>query len=173
MLKIIWLCSILVQVLDLNSTNNKLSKCEVQFEIVNAGIVVEGSLKAVVVQGYFDPEKINDSHINIAANPSTINTGISIRDKHLQRADYFNTATYPQIILVSQYFEKTGKNKFRGKFKLSIKDLTKDCEVNFSMKSYENQKRYEGIFTINRIDFEIGKSSLTLSDEVLIKFSIS
>ncbi len=167
-----WLCLCLVQVLDLNSTHDKLSKCEVQFEIVNAGFVVEGSLSAIVVEGYFDPEKITASYIHIVANPATINTGISIRDKHLQRADYFNTNEYPEIKLVSQSFEKISKTKFLGKFALSIKGITRDCLITFTTKPFGEKKRYEGTFSIDRLAFGIGLTSSVLSKDVLIKFRI-
>jgi polyisoprenoid-binding protein YceI len=153
--------------------NVVLSKCDLKFEVINAGFTVEGSLKATVVAGNFHPEKLDDSQVIIVASPATINTGIPIRDKHLQRTDYFNTNAFPDIKLVSQSFEKKSGNKFLGKFKLSIKGITKDCEVSFAIKSYGDQKKYEGVFVINRIDFDIGKSSLTIADEVLVKFSIS
>lgn len=173
MLKAILVCLFLKQALYSNLYSTTLTNCELQFEVLNAGFKVKGSLEATVVKGYFNPERLEQSQVLIVANPSTINTGIPIRDKHLQRADYFNTTNYPEIELASQSFEKKSGNKFLGKFKLTIKGVTKDCEIVFVMKSFGDEKKYEGVFTINRIAFGVGESSLTLSDEVLIKFSIS
>jgi polyisoprenoid-binding protein YceI len=142
--------------------------CTVNFEVMNAGLAVEGTLKVKNANIKFDPDDILHSSIQVSADPSSIETGIGIRDKHLRRSDYFDTNAYPEIQLKSKSFRKTGKNKFIGTFDLTIKSITKEIAIPFTRGMKGNTTHYEGDFEINRLDFKIGEESLTLSEIVRV-----
>jgi len=147
--------------------------CSVNFKVINAGLEVEGTLKVKHANIKFDPDNLRHASIQVSADPSSIETGIGIRDKHLRRRDYFDTNTYPEIQLKSTSFSKQGKNEFTGKFDLTIKSTTKEITIPFTRKKKGDTTYYEGDFEINRLDFNIGEESLTLDETVLIKVSAS
>jgi polyisoprenoid-binding protein YceI len=147
------------------------AQCTVNFKVINAGLEVDGTLKVKSTNIRFDPDRLRDASIQVSADPSSIETGIGIRDKHLRRSDYFDTNSYPEIRLQSKSFRKTGKNEFEGRFELTIKSTTKVIAIPFTRKQKGNTTYYEGDFEINRLDFNIGEQSLTLDETVRIKVS--
>jgi len=147
------------------------AQCTVNFTVMNAGLEVEGSLKVKNVDIRFDPDNLRQASIQVSADPSSIETGIGIRDKHLKRSDYFDTNTYPEIRLQSKSLRETGKNKFEGKFDLTIKSISKEIIIAFTRKKKGEVTFYEGDFDINRLDFKVGEQSLTLDETVRVKVS--
>jgi len=149
------------------------AQCTVNFAVINAGFEVEGTLKVKNADIRFDPDNLLQASIQVTADPSSIETGIGIRDKHLRRSDYFDTNTYPEIRLQSKSFRHARKNEFVGKFDLTIKSTTKEITIPFTRKKKGNTTYYEGDFEINRLNFNIGENSLTLSESVRINVSAS
>ena len=147
------------------------AQCTVNFTVVNAGLDVEGTLKVKTANIIFDPENLQHASIQVSADPSSIETGIGIRDKHLKRSDYFDTNTYPEIRLQSKSFRETGKNRFEGKFDLTIKSITKEIDIPFTRKKKGEVTSYEGGFEINRLYFNVGEQSLTLDETVRVSVS--
>jgi polyisoprenoid-binding protein YceI len=146
-------------------------RCTVNFTVINAGLEVEGTLKVKNASIRFDPDNLREALIQVSADPSSIETGIGIRDKHLRRSDYFDTSAYPEIRLQSKSFRERGKNEFEGKFDLTIKSTTKEIAILFTRKKKGDTTYYEGDFEINRLDFNIGEESLTLDKIVHVKVS--
>jgi polyisoprenoid-binding protein YceI len=144
----------------------------VTFSISNAGVDVHGTLKIVKTEFNFDPQNLGKSSITASADPSTITTGIGIRDKHLQRKDYFDVDQFSEIHLRSLTFRKAGKNKFVGDFHLTIKDITKAVRITFERQYSRGRIHFAGAFEINRIDFNLGEKSVFLENEVAVEFDV-
>lgn len=75
---------------------------------------MNGSLESAVIE--FD------------IDASTINTGISDRDKHLKSGDFFDVEKYPKIHFKSSEIKKVGEEDYKMKGNLTIKDVTKPIE---------------------------------------------
>lgn len=145
--------------------------CSVKFSIYNAGVEVTGTLGVVTAQIKFDSDEPNANTISVTADPATIQTGITIRDKHLRRKDYLDVEKYSTINLASKSIRKVGKNKFKGVFDLTIKGITKSILIPFNITSSEDKfVTYRGEFEINRLDFNLGEESLILDEKVKISF---
>jgi hypothetical protein len=72
-----------------------------------------------MVEVDFDAKKLEESSIRGKANPASIQTGIQLRDKHLQGREYFYIQKFPMIGLQSKSFRSNGKNAFVGIFELA------------------------------------------------------
>jgi len=140
----------------------------IQFKIKNAGIAVDGTIPDWMVEVDFDPKKLEQSSIRGTANPACIETGIKLRDKHLQGREYFHIQNYPEINLQSKSFKANGKNTFIGIFELQIRDVKKEVSIPFVLIQNGKQRKFKGEFTIDRLDFGLGEKSLVLSDEVRV-----
>lgn len=142
--------------------------CTVVFHIDNASIDVEGTLHVTTFEIKFDPDALDKSSITADADPSTIQTGITIRDKHLKRSDYFDVDEYPSVFLRSRSFQKIKKNTFAGEFNLTIKNITKPVMIVFTVMPDQASVRYHGTFEIDRLDFDLGERSLILDNNVKV-----
>lgn len=140
----------------------------VAFRINNAGVQVTGIVEAIRVDINFNEKNLRESAVIAIAQVANIRTGISIRDKHLQRSDYFHADRYPEIVLTSTSFKKIARHKFLGTFILEIKDLKKEIAIPFSINQQENTLTYSGRFEINRLDFGLGEESLILDNVVSV-----
>jgi polyisoprenoid-binding protein YceI len=147
-------------------------RAEIKFSIVNAGFDVDGTIAIRNVEMKFDPENLLASFIHASADPSSIETGIEIRDKHLKRSDYFHATKYPEISIRSKSFKKTGRHKFTGQFDLTIKGITKTVVIPFTMKKENGKMKYEAIFEINRLEYGIGEPSITVDEKVRVTVTV-
>ena len=141
------------------------TESEVRFQIVNAGLAVEGSFSGVEATIRFDPAHPELAHIRATAPVRTVQTGISLRDQHLQKPDYFDAEKYPAIVLVSKTIRKTGPDRYEGVFTLTIKGITREVSLPFTVSATHE---FRGQLRLNRLDFDLGKPSLVLSNEVAV-----
>lgn len=148
-------------------TGNDLTKAKISFELKNLGIKTGGTIDKVQADVAFDPANLNAGKIVAVAEAASINTDNTMRDNHLRNEDYFDVAKYPKITMSSTGFRKKG-NGFIGVFNLTIKDKTKPVEVPFTYTALNSGHLFKGSFKINRRDFGIGGSSMTMSDDVTI-----
>lgn len=146
----------------------------VTFVIKNAGIKVDGKLEGLQATIKFDSQNLATSSIEASVETQTINTDNKTRDGHLRKEDYFDVAKYPKITIQSVSFSKDGNNgnTYKGKFKLTIKGVTKEIEIPFSFSENGNSATFKGSFTINRLDYKVGGNSWVMADNVIISFKI-
>ncbi len=147
---------------------NRSVNCLVKFSVYNAGTEATGTLGVATAQIKLDSYESNPNTISATADPSTIQTGITIRDKHLKRSDYFDVEKYNAINLASKSIRRIGKNKFKGVFNLTMKGITKSIIIPFDLTFEDKYVIYRGEFEINRLDFNLGEESLILNEKVTI-----
>lgn len=138
----------------------------VKFTVRNAGISVNGTLSGIRCEISFDPENLGASNIYGTADPSTISTGMGIRDRHLRNSDYFDVIKFPEVRMRSKSFVKVSQDTFSAKFDLTIKNITKEVTVVFSRTFRQNEMHYKASFEINRLDFDLGGKSFLLDERV-------
>lgn len=69
--------------------------------------------------------------------------------------------------------KKKTDGSFRGYFKLTMKGKTKDVLVPFTFTEKGGKAMLKGTFTINRLDYGIGESSIILSDNAIIAIEVN
>jgi len=146
-----------------------LEPTTVNFIIKNAGLKVNCSMSGL--DGFITIDPRNSSLIKIEGtiDPATIHTGISLRDNHLKKGDYFNVNEFPKILMASTQIKKSSHRRYVGNFDLTIKDTKKTIAIPFTLSSNDNVYLLKGEFAINRLDFDLGESSMVLSDIVTVK----
>jgi polyisoprenoid-binding protein YceI len=145
---------------------------DIKFYIKNLGSTVEGTLEGFDGEINFNAEDLPGSKIRATVDVATINTGINMRDNHLQAKSFFNEEEYPEIIMESQEINPLGDERFLGYFDLTIKGPTKVVEVPFSYTKSGNTESFKGSFTINRRDFDVGGGLVPTGDEVKVEIRV-
>jgi polyisoprenoid-binding protein YceI len=142
-------------------------KTDIRFYIRNAGLEVEG--KFGQVQGTFVSDQRNMPVLVVGtAKVRSIDTGISMRDNHLQAEEYFNAADCPEIRMqLLSIDEKTAK------FNVTIKGKSKTYEIPYVWKVVQDQGQFSATFKLNRRSFGVGMSGFLLGDDVTIKINLS
>jgi len=146
-----------------------VEEAEIRFQIVNAGLTVEGTLTGLEADVQFDPAHPELATIRAAVPVSSIRTGIGFRDQHLQKPDYFDAEKHPAILLQSTAIRPTGRNQYEGQFRLTIKGIQHDVTMPFTV-SATNELR--GQLRLRRLDFNLGRPSSILADDVAVSIRV-
>jgi polyisoprenoid-binding protein YceI len=147
---------------------------KVHFVIKNFGVKTGGDftgLKGIIV---FNPKALASSAMNVSVNASSVNTDNDARDKHLRKEEYFNVEKFSLITFTST---KISESSVAGRFfvagNLTIKGITKPVQFGFSATPSEAGYSFSGEFEINRRDFTVGGSSMSMADKLKVILNIS
>lgn len=151
---------------------HQLLESSVKFEIDNAGITVDGNVNGMEAVIFFDEKKLAQSSFEVTVDPATIKTGIGIRDKHLKNSDYFDVEKYPQIKMVSRKIERKSPGIFEGVFDTTIKDVTRQVILPFTMVKKKDVYTLKSNLVLNRLNYGLGEKSIIMGDEVNIFIEI-
>lgn len=145
----------------------------VKFAIKMLGSEVIGTLTGLDGSVKFDPNALSSSSMEVKVDAASINTGVEMRDEHLRKEEFFNVTQFPSIQFISSKVVKANrKNTWFVYGSLRIKGVSR--EISFPFTAIPNESGYwlNGQFRINRRDFNLGESSLTLSDNVVITLNV-
>jgi polyisoprenoid-binding protein YceI len=146
---------------------------KVHFVIKNFGIKTGGDFTGVKGTITFNPEALGTSEFNVTVNSGTIDTDNSTRDKHLRKSEYFDVEKYPVITYTSTTITKsTVAGRFFVIGNLTIKGVTKVVQFGFSAGPSAAGYSFKGEFEINRRDYGVGGSSVSLADKVKVSLDI-
>ncbi|MGB4846020.1 MAG: YceI family protein [Ferruginibacter sp.] len=146
---------------------------KVHFVIKNFAIKTGGDFTGLKGTIKFDPEKYTSTVFDVSVDAATIDTDNSSRDGHLKKAEYFNVDTYKTLHFKST---KVVRSSSEGRFyvygDLTIKGVTKPVEFGFGATPKDGGYIFDGSFTINRRDFGVGGSSISMSDNLTVSLSV-
>ena len=151
------------------AAGQQVQEADIRFEIVNAGLTVNGTLSGLEATVQFDAARPEQARIRASVPVSSIKTGIALRDRHLLKPEYFDAAAHPVITLQSTAFRRTGPNEFEGSFILTIKGVRRDVKLPFTVSG---TNEFQGRLSLNRRDYNVGQKSLFLSDNVVVNIRL-
>ena len=162
---------LLLFVLPLNLYVLSDEKSSIQFTIKNLGVGVDGTFTGLKGEVMFNPDR-DDNWVELTIRTKTINTGIGLRDSHLRKEKYFDVANHPVIRFVSTSLVKNSTG-WTARGQMTIKNITKDITFPFSVvRRGSDTYELNGEFSINRRHFNVGENSFSLSDELIVRFSV-
>ena len=150
------------------AAQSTVTRSSITFKTKNLGIGVDGSVGGLQATIHFNPNNLADASFDASVDVKTLTTDNSMRDGHLKSDEFFDVARYPKILLKSVAIKHKSGNRYTGQFNLTIKNKTKTVEIPFTYTAKGALSDFTGSFRINRLDYGVGDTSLTLSDEVTI-----
>ena len=96
---------------------------QAEFSVRHMFTKVRGHM--VVVSGFVEADDTDPLKTVIVArlDPSTINTGVSVRDDHLRSVDFFDIQRYPEIVFQSTAISQTAKDQYAVIGTLSMRGM--------------------------------------------------
>jgi polyisoprenoid-binding protein YceI len=149
------------------------SASSVHFDIKNFGILVSGTFKGLHGKISFDPNDPRRSQIQAAVVSASIDTGISLRDKHLKKEEYFDAWKHPLLEFSSRRVYQNDNGTWMVNGVLSIKGVSREISFPFRFSNSFNGYRFTAKFKINRTDFGIGEKNFGLSNDVMVRLNVS
>lgn len=146
---------------------------KVHFVIKNFGIATGGDFSGLSGSIKFDPANLAASEFDVSVDAKTVDTDIEGRDNDLRKAAYLDVANYPKITIKSTKITKTNKDGYFYMFgNLTIKGVTKEIKFPFTATPKDGGYFFGGSFKLNRRDFNVGGSSLSLADDLTVSLAV-
>jgi polyisoprenoid-binding protein YceI len=146
---------------------------KVHFVIKNFGIKTGGDFKGLKGTIKFLPANLAASAFDVTVDAATIDTDNESRDEHLRKEEFFNADVHKTIQLTST---KVVLSSTAGRYymyaNLTIKGVTKPVEFGFGATPKDGGYVFDGEFKINRRDFGVGESSVSMSDNLTVSLSV-
>jgi len=149
-----------------------VTKSTITFKIKNLGINTGGNISGLQGNIQFDPANLGSSSIEASVDVNTLNTDNDMRDEHLKGEDYFDVAKYPQITMKSVSLKHKSGDNYTGQFNLTIKGKTQLVDMPFSYTATGNTASFKGTLKLKRTDFNIGGSSMVMSNDVTVDVDV-
>jgi len=150
-----------------------VSKSSVVFHIKNLGLTVSGTIAGFKGDIKFDPANLAGSSITATVDVNTLDTDNGTRNDHLKSDSYFDAAKYPTITMKSTAIKHKSGNNYSGTFSLTVKDVTKSIEIPFTYTETGNTAVFKGNFPMKRSEYNVGGSSLVMSDDVKVDLDVT
>lgn len=147
-------------------------KHQIDFNIKNFGVNVEGVFEESEVSGRIDLQNPANTKLSAIIEVASINTDNKSRDSHLLEADYFDAENHPQISFQSSQFKSKGTDKYEMLGTLTIKGTSKNISIPMVVDRSGATAVLTGELSLNRRDFDVGGGSFILSKTVKIFLTI-
>lgn len=116
----------------------------------------------------FDPEKAGESSFAFKIQTESIDTNIAKRDKHLQSADFFDAATYPEMTFESTKIVDLGQGRLDVHGKFTVKGASYDLVLPLTFAGVKDHPAmkgkqvvgFNGSLTIDRLAYKVGDGKL-------------
>lgn len=146
---------------------------KVHFVIKNFGIRTGGDFTGLKGAIRFDPANYAAASFDVTVASKTVDTDNDSRDDHLREAEFFDVEKYPLISIKSTKVTLSSKaGRFYLFANLTIKGVTKPIGFGFSATPQNGGYVFDGEFEINRRDFGVGGSSISMSDNLKVNLHV-
>lgn len=148
----------------------------VTFGYKQMGVPMEGKFAKFTAQTSFDPAKLAKAQARIDIDLASIDTGSEEANDEVVGKPWFNAKAFPSAGFVSTGVKALGGNRYEATGKLTIKGKTLDVTAPFTFQANGTRGLFDGVFTIKRLDYNIGEGVWTdvstVADEIQIKFHL-
>lgn len=148
------------------------AESKVGFVIKNMGVDVDGSFQGLKGLIHINAADWSKSSFDVTVDVNTINTNIQRRDNHLKQPDFFDAAQYPEIRIQSARILPKQGNIYYAEAVLTMHGISKNIKFDFIAKPVEGGYLMTSNFSLNRLDYKIGRSSITMADKVTVMLSV-
>jgi polyisoprenoid-binding protein YceI len=167
-------CSPHLQAVEYKDVNRTAS--QISFTYQQLGQRVYGTFSDFEGTLTFDTQKPEAGHALLKIQLASIDAGSPDANVELQRASWFDTATYPVGVYESTGVKALGDNRYKISGNLTLKGSTRSVDVDVVLKEQGGIGLFDGEFILNRADFKIGEGewagNSVVSNDIHIKFKM-
>ncbi|MFQ5564401.1 MAG: YceI family protein [Parvularculaceae bacterium] len=127
------------------------------FTAVQAGDSITGAFGDFSAAIRFDPDHLEGATIDVSVDMKSARTGDRQRDLALPGKEWFYAKRYPAAHFVSSDVALVGDDAYEARGTLTIRDVSKDVVLPFTLAMEGDEARAEGALTLMRIDYGVGQ----------------
>lgn len=151
-------------------------KSRITFTSKQMGVPVDGLFRKFEAQFTLDPVKPEAGKGRIDVDLASIDAGSSDADTEVKGTQWLNVAAFPKAGFVMSSIRSLGGARYEGRGPLTIKGISRETVIPFSIRNEGVGAWLEGGFVLPRMQFKIGEGewsdTSTVADEVQVKFKL-
>ena len=155
------------------------AKSSLQFAFVQAGAQNTGKFTRFPVALDASADGATVSKLDVTVDMTTLDSSDKDRDDTLRGPDLFSVSKFPKAHFIATQFTKTA-NGFDALGKLTLRDVTRDQHVQFTLRSVNEQGHpalyLTGKATVHRLDYGVGqgdwKSTEWVGADVTVSYNV-
>ena len=135
------------------------STSEISFSGTNSGREFTGTFKTWTADIIFDPAYLETSSVTVSIDTGSATTGVKTYDGSLPTTEWLNIKAFPTAIFKSKAFRQTGDTSYEADGTLTIKGISQDITLPFTLTMEDDKATMEAITTLDRLMYKIGTES--------------
>lgn len=151
-------------------------KSQITFTSKQMGVPVDGRFRKFDAQFKLDPAKPEAGKGRIDVELASIDAGSSDADTEVKGKQWLNIAAFPKAGFVMSSIKPLGGSRYEARGPLTIKGISRETVVPFSIRGEGTGAWLEGGFVLPRLQFKIGEGewadTSTVADAVQVKFRL-
>ncbi|MBW8880686.1 MAG: YceI family protein, partial [Asticcacaulis sp.] len=136
----------------------------IRFTTSFQGEGITGGFSQYTAQIAFDPPQLGTSHVKVTIDLTSVNSGDGDRDSTLKGGDFFNTAATPKAVFEARSFTKKDATHFVAHGRLTLRGVTKPCELPFTLTIRNGVADMSGTATVDRTAYGVGGGEFAATD---------
>lgn len=153
------------------------AQSSVAFTARQLGVPLQGHFSQFDAQVAFDPAQLASSKIAFTVHTGSATLGSRETDAELPKAEWFNTARFPQATFKSSSIKALGGGKFEVAGKLTIKGQARDVAVPVTLVQTGATTLASGTLVLKRLAYQIGDGEWAdtslVADDVQVQFKLA
>jgi polyisoprenoid-binding protein YceI len=117
----------------------------------------EGRFERFAAEIAFDPERPGEGKVLVTIEMASATTGNRDRDGALPTPDWFHVGAHPQGRFETTAIRALGDGRYEASAKLTIRGVTKDVLLPFTLAITGDDAAVKGELTIDRTAFGVGQ----------------
>ena len=149
-------------------------KSEIRFVANQLGVNVEGRFKRFKANVNFRPNTLQSSKAEFEIDLSSVDLASEDSEREVKGPMWFDARRFPAARFASTSFRDLGGGKYQMAGKLSIKGITRDVTLPFTItRDNAGNRVAESTFNLKRLEFKVGEGEWgdpdTIADNVVVR----
>ena len=142
-------------------------------------VALPGAALAVAAQRHLhlDPANLAAARIDIRMDMQSARTGTKDVDDVMRGKDFLDVQRFGEARFASEAVSALGGDNYEARGKLTIRDVTRDVTLRFTLRIQGGQATARGRLGIKRLDYGVGRNEWAattyVADEVTIEFTVA
>lgn len=149
------------------------ARSRVSFVTRQMNVPVEGMFRKFEAKIAWNAARPEASTADVAIDVGSIDLGDKSFDDEAKGKSFFDAARFPQARFSATGVKPVGGGRYEATGKLTIKGVTRDVVMPFTVKADGDATVFDGAVPIRRLDYNIGEGSWKdtgiLADEVQVR----
>jgi polyisoprenoid-binding protein YceI len=152
-------------------------RSRIEFGASQIGNIITGRIGTWTGTIVLDPANLAAARIDIRMDMQTARTGTKDVDDVMRGKDFLDVQRFGETRFTSEAVSALGGDAYEARGKLTIRDVTRDVTLRFTLRIQGGQATARGRLGIKRLDYGVGRNEWAattyVADEVTIDFTVA